>query len=124
MLVMVQVTEVGVPVPTETVPEVKLLPVLASLALKRPKVTPEAMVAIAPMEAATPTARAMRFLDSFMIVILCCFVSGRWRAGGWSVGHGLLGWRAYRSSGPTRKNRAIEAASRPRTTGRCMSARM
>src|ERR1700689_3211352 len=104
MLVMGRVTEVGGPVPTDTVPAGKLLPPLAALPLKRPKVTPEAMVAIAPMEAATPTARAMRFLDSFMVVILCWFGSGlrSVRAGRWvgQWGHELLGRRAYRSSGP------------------------
>src|SRR5580658_2993969 len=104
MLVMVQVTEVGVPVPTDTVPEVKVLPPLAALPLYRPKVTPEAMEAIAPMEAATPTARAIRFLDSFMVVILCWFVSRLWCVGGTLGGQWVMSCSA---DGRT------EAAGRP-----------
>ena len=85
MPVMVQVTEVGVPVPTVTVPEVKLFPPLVWEAEYRPKVV--------------------------------------FRSLGGTLGQRVSGVRAYRSRGPAAKNRAMAAASRPRTIGRCRSAR-
>jgi hypothetical protein len=68
--VIVQTTETGVPVPTVTVPPVKVFAPLAPLALKSPKVTPPASVAAAPTVATDPAIMAIRFFFFFDIFIV------------------------------------------------------
>jgi hypothetical protein len=70
MFVMVQITDVGVPAATVTVPPVKVFAPPAPLALKSPKVTPPASVAAAPAVATEPTIMASHFflfLDIFIL---------------------------------------------------------
>jgi hypothetical protein len=69
MFVMLQVTDVGVPAATVTVPPVKVFAPEAPLALKSPKVMPPASVAAAAMVATEPPIIASRFFCFFDIFI-------------------------------------------------------
>jgi hypothetical protein len=74
MFVIVQVTEAGEPVPTDTVPAVKVFAPLDSVALNRPTVKPATRVATAPTAVAAPAPIASRFfIDMRIDVFLLWF---------------------------------------------------
>jgi hypothetical protein len=67
MFVMVQVTEAGEPVPTDTVPAVNVFAPLDSVALNRPNVKPATSVATAPTAVAAAAPIVSRFLTDMRI---------------------------------------------------------
>jgi hypothetical protein len=67
MFVIVQVTDVGVPAPTVTVPAVKFWVLLLPVPLNRPNDTPPTRVATAPIVTATAPASASRILIDLVI---------------------------------------------------------